>query len=90
MNPYNKEILDRMHMLDAPDCWLVSGCLFQTVWNVIDGKTPSDGILDYDLIYYDPDQSREAEEAMARRVETVFSDLKIKIEIKNQSRVHMW
>lgn len=90
MNPYNGEILNRMHMLDADDCWLVSGCLFQTVWNVMDGKPPSNDILDYDLIYFDPDQSREAEEAMTQKCMAVFSDLKIKIEIKNQARVHLW
>ncbi|WP_417789370.1 nucleotidyltransferase family protein [Terasakiella pusilla] len=90
MNPYNKEILRRMPLLDAPDCWLVSGCLFQTVWNVVDGKNPADNIQDYDLIYYDPDQSREAEEAITLRAHNIFQDLKIKIEIKNQARVHLW
>lgn len=90
MNPYNKEILDRMHMLDAPDCWLVSGCLFQTVWNVIEGRNPTDGIIDYDLIYYDPDQSREAEEVVNIRAQALFQDLNVKIQVKNQSRVHMW
>ncbi|WP_167730580.1 nucleotidyltransferase family protein [Terasakiella sp. SH-1] len=90
MNPYNKEILKRMHLLDAPDCWLVSGCLFQTVWNVVEGRHPCDGILDYDIIYYDPDQSREAEEVMTIRAGALFSDLDVKIQIKNQSRVHMW
>jgi len=90
MNPYNKVILERMHMLDAPDCWLVSGCLFQTVWNVIEGRPPAEGILDYDLIYFDPDQSREAEEAVAIRTEALFNDVDVKIQIKNQSRVHMW
>ena len=90
MNPYNKTILDRMHLLDAPDCWLVSGCLFQTVWNVVEGKNPCDGILDYDIIYFNPDQSREGEEAVNLRAEALFRDLNIKIEVKNQSRVHMW
>lgn len=90
MNPYNQTILARMHQLDAPDCWLVSGCLFQTVWNVIDGRSPWADILDYDLIYFDPDQSREAEEAMQQRAGAVFQDLKVKIEIKNQARVHLW
>lgn len=90
LNPFNAEILDRMHQLDAPDCWLVSGCLFQTVWNVMEGRTPSEGILDYDLIYYDPDQSREAEERITLRAQALYNDLPIKLEIKNQARVHMW
>ncbi len=90
LNPYNQIILDRMHMLDAPDCWLVSGCLFQTVWNVMEGRSPCADILDYDLIYYDPDQSREAEEVMALRTRALYQDLPIKIQIKNQARVHLW
>jgi len=90
MNPYNKIILERMHMLDAPDCWLVSGCLFQTVWNVIEGHSPWADILDYDLVYFDPDQSREAEEVVALRANALFNDLNVKIQVKNQSRVHLW
>jgi len=90
MNPYNKIILERMHMLNASDCWLVSGCLFQTVWNVMEGRNPCADILDYDLIYFDPDQSREAEEVVALRVQALYSDLDIKIQVKNQSRVHLW
>jgi uncharacterized protein len=90
MNPINKEILERMHLLGAPDCWLVSGCLFQTVWNVIEGRPPAENILDYDLIYFDPDQSREAEEAVRLRADVLFRDLKVKIEVKNQSRVYLW
>lgn len=90
MNPFNKEILNRMHLLDAPDCWLVSGCLFQTVWNVIEGRPPTENILDYDLIYFDPDQSREAEEVVNLRAEALFRDLDVQIQVRNQSRVHLW
>ena len=90
LNPYNKVILDRMHMLDAPDCWLVSGCLFQTVWNVMDGHSPAENIADYDLIYFDPDQSREAEEVVQMRAQALYDDLGVKIQVKNQARVHLW
>lgn len=90
MNPYNKIILERMHLLDAPDCWLASACLFQTVWNVIEGKPPGENIIGYDLIYFDVDQSRETEEAMNIRCQALFQDLDIKVQIKNQSRVHLY
>lgn len=89
MNPYNQTILARMHTLEAPDCWLVAGCLFQSVWNVIDGRSPWADIEGYDLIYYDPDQSREAEQAMQQRCRALFQDLSVKIEIKNQARAHL-
>lgn len=90
MNPYVHEILRRMPQLAAPDCWLVSGAIFQSVWNVMEGRPPAQDILDYDLIYFDPDQSREAEEVVKRRAQALFDDLDIRIDIKNQARVHLW
>jgi hypothetical protein len=57
---------------------------------VVEGRNPTDGIVDYDIIYFDPDQSREAEEVVNIRAQALFQDLNIKIQIKNQSRVHMW
>ena len=35
------EVLDRAERLDLPDWYLAAGCLFQTVWNVLDGAIPS-------------------------------------------------
>lgn len=32
-NSINAELLRRLPSLGLPDCWLVAGCLFQTVWN---------------------------------------------------------
>ena len=68
----------------------MSGCLFQTVWNTIDGRPPEHGIRDYDLFYFDPDTSWEAEDAAIRRTAELFSDLDAKIELRNQARVHVW
>ena len=47
--------------LGASDWWLTAGALFQTVWNVLDGRDPGAGIRDYDLFYFDEDTSYEAE-----------------------------
>lgn len=44
-------MLTAMRTFEAPDLWLVSGALFQTVWNVLDSKPRGHGILDYDLFY---------------------------------------
>jgi hypothetical protein len=35
-----------------PDWYLVAGCLYQTVWNVVTGRPPEAGILNYDLAYF--------------------------------------
>jgi hypothetical protein len=85
------EVLRRTGDLDLPDCWLAAGCLFQTVWNVLDGHDPERGIGDYDLIYHDPgDLSWAAEDAVIRRCASAFGDLPVEVEVRNQARVHLW
>jgi len=90
MNPINAEILNRLHYLNLDDIWLTSGCLFQSVWNVLSGQPATDGIRDYDIFYHDGDESWEAEDKVIKQCETLFSDLHCNIEVRNQSRVHLW
>lgn len=89
-NPYNCEILARLPKLALADSWLVSGCLFQTVWNVLDGREPTYGIKDYDIFYFDPDTSWKAEDGAIKAAELMFADLGVEIEVRNQARVHVW
>jgi hypothetical protein len=89
-NPSNRAILERLPALDAPDAWLVSGALFQTVWNARTGRPPTHGIKDYDIFYFDPDTSWEAEDAVIKRAAALFADLGVEIEVRNQGRVHIW
>jgi hypothetical protein len=90
-NPNNGAILDRWEALALPDGWLVAGCLFQTVWNLRDGRPPAADIKDYDLFYFDPDDlSAESEQRVQARAEAVLGDLGITIEVANQARVHLW
>jgi uncharacterized protein len=91
LNPVNRAILSRWDRLDLPDCWLVAGCLFQTVWNVQAGLTPESGIKDYDIFYFDPSDLSEAAEAEAQvLVESLLGDLGVTVEVANQARVHIW
>lgn len=89
-NPFNREILARLPRLGLADLWLVSGCLFQTAWNVLDGRDPCYGIKDYDLFYFDADLSWEAENRAIKRAAAIFSELPIELELRNQARVHLW
>ncbi|WP_082938563.1 nucleotidyltransferase family protein [Mitsuaria sp. 7] len=90
-NPNNRAILDRWAALALPDGWLVAGCLFQTVWNLRDGKPPASDIKDYDLFYFDPDDlSAQAERRVQARADELLGDLGITIEVANQARVHLW
>jgi hypothetical protein len=87
-NSNNRAILERLPHLGVPDAWLVSGALFQTVWNELTGRAPTHGIRDYDIFYFDPDTSWDAEDAVIRRARALFGD--IEIEVRNQARVHIW
>jgi uncharacterized protein len=90
-NPVNEAILLRGSALGVPDWWLTAGAVFQTVWNVLDGRDPGAGIADYDFFYYDStDLSYEAEDAVIRRAHGLFGDLGVTVEVRNEARVHLW
>jgi len=89
-DPGLQAMLDAMETFDAPDLWLVSGALFQTVWNVLDGHPRGHGINDYDLFYFDPDTSEEAEDAWIRKAEAHFAFANHPVQLRNQARVHLW
>jgi uncharacterized protein len=89
-NPANETIAAKLFELDLPDAWLVSGCLVQTVWNVLTGRAVDYGINDYDVFYFDPDTSWDAEDAVIRRLNDAFAYLDVKVEARNQARVHLW
>ena len=85
------ELTRRAPLLGLPDTWVVSGCLFQTSWNVLSGQPPTRGIKDYDLFYFDSsDLSAESEAEINRCGAELFSDLHCEIDIRNQARVHTW
>ncbi|KXL43959.1 hypothetical protein M433DRAFT_68887 [Acidomyces richmondensis BFW] len=85
------EVLLRASKIDLPEWYLVSGCLFQTIWNVATGRPSETGITDYDLVYFDgSDISWQAEDDVIRRGHQIFGDLPTPVEIRNQARVHLW
>ena len=90
-NPANRAILERASALEVPDWWLTAGAVFQTVWNVLDGRDPGAGIADYDLFYFDAtDLTYEAEDTVVRRAAGLFEDLGVTVEVRNEARVHLW
>jgi hypothetical protein len=89
-NPVNGIIANGLFRLALPDAWIVSGCLVQTVWNVLAGRAVDYGIADYDVFYFDPDTSWEAEDAVIRKLQGAFAKLGVVVEARNQARVHLW
>jgi hypothetical protein len=89
-NRANRILLERLPDLGLADAWLVSGSVFQAVWNALTGRAPDYGIKDYDIFYFDADTSWAGEDANIRRVATVLSDIGVSVEVRNQARVHLW
>jgi len=90
-DPDLMHLMHRLRALHLPQWRLVSGCLYQTVWNVLSNRPRGTGIKDYDLIYFDAaDVSWEAEDAVIRRVAAASADCVGPVETRNQARVHLW
>jgi hypothetical protein len=83
-------MLTAMSTFGAPDLWLVSGVLFQTVWNLLEGRPRGHGIKDYDLFYFDEDTSEEAEDRWIKRAASHFAFAPCEVQLRNQARVHLW
>lgn len=85
------DALFRARGMALPDWWLVSGAIYNTVWNALTGRDPLTGIKDIDLFYFDgSDTSYDGEDRVIRRGQTIFGDLPKPVEIRNQARVHLW
>jgi hypothetical protein len=85
------QVLTTVRDFALPDWRIASGSVFQTVWNSLTGRDPDYGIHDYDVLYFDPDTSWDAEDAVIRRIAAAFSPgLSEKVEVRNQARVHLW
>jgi hypothetical protein len=89
-NPVNEAITDELHRLALPDAWVVAGCLVQTAWNAQTGRAVDYGIADYDIFYFDPDTSWAAEDAVISQLRSRLVGLGVKVEARNQARVHLW
>ena len=90
-NPANRGLLARLPSLGLNQCCLTAGCLFQTAWNRSSRQPANWGIKDYDVFYFeDRDLSWTSEDAAIRRVDALAKDLGIRVETRNQARVHLW
>jgi len=90
--PTTMEVLRKVRDLGLPDAMIVSGAIYQPVWNHLTGRAPDYGIKDYDVAYHDAsDTSYEAEDVVIQRVAAAFEPpLRELVEVRNQARVHLW
>lgn len=89
-NDINAQIVARLPSLGLNQPMLTAGCLFQAAWNRICGRPAAWGVNDYDVFYFDKDLSWEAENRMIVAAQMLFQDLDVKVEVRNQARVHLW
>ena len=91
-DPGLMHVLRTVRGLGLPDWRLVSGAVYQAVWNARTGRPAGYGIKDYDLAYFDgSDLSYEAEDGVIKRVAAAFDEpFRSQVEVRNQARVHLW
>ncbi|WP_371319093.1 nucleotidyltransferase family protein [Phenylobacterium sp.] len=84
-------VMETAATLELPDWLIFSGAIYQRVLNHLTGRDPDHGIKDYDLAYFDPDTSWDAEDAVIARVAAAFQPpVREMVEVRNQARVHLW
>jgi len=90
----NEELMQVMRTVRAlglPDWRLFSGAVYQSVWNARTDRPAGYGVKDYDIGYFDPDTSYEAEDVWIQKVAAAFDGpLKEQVEVRNQARVAEW
>lgn len=84
-------VLTTVRGLGLSDWRVFSGAVYQSVWNAVTGRPAGYGIRDYDLGYFDPDVSWDAEDVVIKRVAAAFDPpFRDMVEVRNQARVHLW
>lgn len=84
-------VLETCRAAQLPDWRLVSGAVYGTVFNHLTGRDVDYGIKDYDIAYYDPDISYDAEDVWIKKIDAALpSELRPLVEVRNQARVHLW
>ena len=90
-DPCLMHVLTTVRGLGLSDWRVFSGAVYQSVWNAVTGRPAGYGIRDYDLGYFDPDTSWDAEDAVIQRVAAAFEPpFRDMVEVRNQARVHLW
>jgi hypothetical protein len=85
------QVFSKTNLLGLAQYYVGAGCITQTVWNYLTDRPLTYGIDDIDIVYFDDQNlSYEKEKAVAERAKDCFNDTKLKVDVKNQARVHLW
>ena len=90
-NKILNKLFTRAPSLGLKDYYIGAGCLAQVIWNYLSGFPLNRGIQDIDFVYFnDKDVSFDDEDKVVNKVHKLYKDIPIKIDVKNQARVHLW
>lgn len=70
--------------------YLGAGGVNQTVFNYYHEYDLNYGIKDFDIVYYDNDESYEAEDVIIKELSDRLTLIDTSFDIKNQARVYIW
>lgn len=91
LNPVLNELLNKTGEHIKFPWYYGAGCINQTVWNHLTNKEITQGIGDYDLVYWDDHYSREKEVTLENKLSQNFSHLNFnKLDVTNEAGVHTW
>jgi hypothetical protein len=90
-DPGLMHVLTTVRGLGLNDWRVFSGAVYQSVWNAVTGRPAGYGRKDFDLGYFDPDTSWDAEDLVIKRVAAALDEpFRSEVEVRNQARVHLW
>ncbi|MEM1413348.1 MAG: nucleotidyltransferase family protein [Myxococcota bacterium] len=91
-SPALMRALDALATLGLPSGAVAAGAIVGTVWNVLTGREPTQGIADLDVVFHDAGAEHDALETHAKaRLEALLGPrFPWPIEVVNQARVHEW
>ncbi len=90
INPNIEHILNSNPFPNNKQWYLGAGCLCQTIWNFLSGYKITQGINDYDLVYYDKDIRKRSERSVQKRLKNKYKNLDVSLDVTNEARVHVW
>ena len=75
---------------DFKNYYLGAGGVNQTIFNYYHGYDLNYGIKDFDIVYFDSDESYEKEDVIIHDLLERLKDVDVCVDVKNQARVYIW
>ncbi len=82
------QLLKDAKSLNLPDWWICAGFVRSKIWDTVHNKCVRTSLPDIDVIYYNPDNTKELEE---KKYENQLKSLRPNTpwSVKNQARMHL-